>query len=218
MSDAKGSNNDPSMDDILASIRKIISDDEARAQVGGTASPAAPSPDSASAPPPRRDDVLLLTDLVDEPKTASPSPRPTLVPPPPRIDPVSAAEMPQPSVPPVPPAPPPIAPAALVSAAPPPVIPLEPAVKQPPADQTLVEPGAAGLAASAFDRLSQAVQEAVPQPMAHDPGPSVGPSGRNLEDIVKELLRPMLKEWLDRNLPGMVERFVEREIIRLTRR
>ncbi len=35
MSDGKGGpNKDPSMDDILASIRKIISDDEARAQVG----------------------------------------------------------------------------------------------------------------------------------------------------------------------------------------
>ena len=32
------------------------------------------------------------------------------------------------------------------------------------------------------------------------------------------MLRPMLKEWLDRNLPPMVERFVEREIVRLTRR
>ncbi len=41
MSDAKGSNNDPSMDDILASIRKIISDDEARAQVSGGAAPQA---------------------------------------------------------------------------------------------------------------------------------------------------------------------------------
>ena len=43
MSDAKGASNDPSMDDILASIRKIISDDEARAQVtasGGAAKPA----------------------------------------------------------------------------------------------------------------------------------------------------------------------------------
>ncbi len=33
MSDSRSANNDPSMDDILASIRKIISDDEARAQV-----------------------------------------------------------------------------------------------------------------------------------------------------------------------------------------
>ena len=58
MSDAKGANNDPSMDDILASIRKIISDDEARAQVSGGA--AANAAGSAGA----RDDVLLLTDLV----------------------------------------------------------------------------------------------------------------------------------------------------------
>ena len=35
----------------------------------------------------------------------------------------------------------------------------------------------------------------------------MGPSGRNLEDIVKEMLRPMLKEWLDKNLPPMVERY-----------
>ncbi len=90
-------------------------------------------------------------------------------------------------------------------------------MKHPPADRSLVEPGTAGLTASAFDRLSQAVQESVPQP-ASDPGPSVGPNGRNLEDIVKELLRPMLKEWLDKNQPTMVERFVEREIVRLTRR
>ena len=34
MSDARSGNSDPSMDDILASIRKIISDDEARAQAG----------------------------------------------------------------------------------------------------------------------------------------------------------------------------------------
>ena len=225
MSDTKGPGNDPSMDDILASIRKIISDDEARAHVSGTAAPASQPPAPAPTPPSNeRDDVLLLTDLVEEPK--SPPPRPTLVQPP-KIDSPIAAQAP---LPPIAPAPAPVislaSPIASVqSAAPPPpisaaspVVPVEPPVKHPPADQTLVEPGAAGLAASAFDRLSQAVQEAVPQPIASDPGPSVGPSGRNLEDIVKELLRPMLKEWLDKNLPAMVERFVEREIVRLTRR
>ena len=39
-----------------------------------------------------------------------------------------------------------------------------------------------------------------------------------IEDLVKEMLRPMLKDWLDTNLPPMVERYVEREIARLTRR
>ena len=39
-----------------------------------------------------------------------------------------------------------------------------------------------------------------------------------LDNVVKETLRPMLKEWLDQNLPQLVERYVEREIVRLTRR
>jgi cell pole-organizing protein PopZ len=43
-------------------------------------------------------------------------------------------------------------------------------------------------------------------------------NGKTVEDLVKEMLRPMLKDWLDRNLPPMVERYVEREIVRLTRR
>jgi cell pole-organizing protein PopZ len=206
MSDSKGANNDPSMDDILASIRKIISDDEARAQVSGSAT--APPAANASTGG-RRDDVLLLTDLVEEPPEEAPEapPAPEPTPMPQRIDPISASEMPQPAVPPVEPPAVPIEPEPVITA-------VEVPVKQP--TDTLVEPGAAGVAASAFDRLSQAVQESVPAPAAQDPGPAVG--GRNLEDIVKEMLRPMLKEWLDKNLPPMVERFVEREIVRLTRR
>lgn len=43
-------------------------------------------------------------------------------------------------------------------------------------------------------------------------------SGRTLEDLVKEMLRPMLKEWLDKNLPPMVEHMVRRELDRMTRR
>ena len=41
---------------------------------------------------------------------------------------------------------------------------------------------------------------------------------RVIEELVQETLRPMLKEWLDKNLPQVVERYVEREIVRLTRR
>lgn len=33
-----------------------------------------------------------------------------------------------------------------------------------------------------------------------------------LEDIVKELLRPMLRQWVDKNLPRMVERMIEKEL------
>jgi cell pole-organizing protein PopZ len=194
--DVKNANNDPSMDDILASIRKIISDDEARAQVGNqqnlrqsdrpTVVPPAESRLASATRGAGRDDVLMLTDLIEEPKSGTMGTRPVPIPLP-RIDPVSASEMPQPSF------------------------------EQPP-DSALVGSGAIGAASSAFARLNQAVQESVPAPAAHDPGPAIDASGKTVEDLVKEMLRPMLKEWLDRNLPPMVERFVEREIVRLTRR
>ena len=195
MTDPKSAN-DPSMDDILASIRKIISDDEARAQVNSQQAAAQAAGRPAVTPPrigqegePKlhaagRDDVLLLTDLIEEPRSDT-------VPPPiplPRIDPVRAAEMPQPSI--------------------------EPAR---PADSTLVGGGTATSTASAFSRLNQAVQDSVPPPAAANPGPVVA-SGKTVEELVKETLRPMLKEWLDQNLPQVVERYVEREIVRLTRR
>jgi len=181
MSNPKGAGNDPSMDDILKSIRKIISDDEARAQVGQ-----APltSPADGQPAPARRDDVLLLTNPIEEPKSGASA---VSAPVPPRIDPVQAAEMPQPSI-------------------------------EPPADGSLLGTDIAGAASSAFARLNQAMQDSVPAPTAADPGPSVVAGGKTVEDLVKEMLRPMLKDWLDRNLPGVVERYVEREIVRLTRR
>lgn len=192
MSDPRSANNDPSMDDILASIRKIISDDEARAQVNSQQA-ASQSGRTAGGPssepqtrPEGRDDVLLLTDLIEDPKAGADGPAPPPIPLP-RIDPARAAEMPQPSV-------------------------------GPPADSSLVGASVVGAATSAFARLNQAVQDSVPAPAAPDPGPAVSGNGKTVEDLVKEMLRPMLKEWLDRNLPPMVERYVEREIVRLTRR
>ena len=218
MSEPKSANPDPSMDDILASIRKIISADEARAQVGG--SPAAPPPRSAQptlhavatpAPPvarvveegspqpdlppigdpsASRDDVLLLTDLIEEPRAdRAPAPMPL-----PRIDPVRASDMPQPSLGP------------------------DPGLELPASGPALVEDGAAGAAAQAFARLSQAIQDrALPPSAAESQGP-VSNGGKTVEDLARDLLRPMLKDWLDRNLPELVERLVEREIARLTRR
>jgi uncharacterized protein len=41
--------------------------------------------------------------------------------------------------------------------------------------------------------------------------------GRTLEDLVREMLRPMLKTWLDDNLPSMVDRLVRAEIERVSR-
>jgi len=42
-------------------------------------------------------------------------------------------------------------------------------------------------------------------------------NARTLEDLVKEMLRPLLKTWLDDNLPGLVERLVRTEIERVSR-
>lgn len=42
--------------------------------------------------------------------------------------------------------------------------------------------------------------------------------GVTLEDIVKEMLHPMLREWMDDNLPPMVERIVQKELEKLARR
>ena len=42
-------------------------------------------------------------------------------------------------------------------------------------------------------------------------------NSRSVEDLVREMLRPMLKHWLDDNLPGLVERMVRAEIDRVSR-
>ena len=55
---------------------------------------------------------------------------------------------------------------------------------------------------SAFNTLAQTV-------LVHN--------ARTLEDLVREMLRPMLKAWLDDNLPSMVERIVKAEIERVSR-
>jgi cell pole-organizing protein PopZ len=55
---------------------------------------------------------------------------------------------------------------------------------------------------SAFNSLAQTV-------LVHN--------AQTLEDLVREMLRPLLKTWLDDNLPGLVERLVRSEIERVSR-
>jgi uncharacterized protein len=43
-------------------------------------------------------------------------------------------------------------------------------------------------------------------------------NGRTLQDLVREMVRPMLKSWLDDNLPTLVERLVLAEIEQMTGR
>ena len=57
--------------------------------------------------------------------------------------------------------------------------------------------------------------------MLAEPGarPQIVRSGEtSLEGMVREMLRPMLSDWLDKNLPGMVERLVKAEIARIARK
>ena len=69
------------------------------------------------------------------------------------------------------------------------------------ADQ-LIEPATEAAARHAFSRIGEL---------------GLGTPGMTLENVVRELLRPMLKDWLDENLPSVVEAMVEREIERLSR-
>jgi hypothetical protein len=72
---------------------------------------------------------------------------------------------------------------------------------------------------SAPDRglLSSATASAVDSAFNSLANTVLGNNARTLEDLVKEMLRPMLKAWLDDNLPGLVERIVRAEIERVAR-
>jgi cell pole-organizing protein PopZ len=78
-----------------------------------------------------------------------------------------------------------------------------------------------GLLSSATAAAATATFAELARTMAQEPSASGNMSlgsGRTLEDLVKEMLRPMLKEWLDTNLPPMVEHMVRRELDRMTRK
>ena len=75
--------------------------------------------------------------------------------------------------------------------------------EEPAPHEGLISSPNADIAASAFGPLSRTL--AMPA------------EGRTLEDVVRELLRPMLKDWLDRNLSGIVETAVQAEVERISR-
>jgi hypothetical protein len=200
------------MEEILASIRRIISENDDPA-----AAPAkAPPGKGAGAQQTIGDDgVLELTDAVGSDgkvvniaaaKAAAPinTPQPrTTEEPPTMAEPTEPVARPKPievSVDDV----------ELASA--------EPAPKPARAmdDEALIGAAATAVSTSAFAALANELGR------KNDDGTTTGSlsigSGRTLEDLVKEMIRPMLREWLDANLPGMVERMVKREIERIVRR
>ena len=77
---------------------------------------------------------------------------------------------------------------------------------EPPAYEStdsIVSAATAAAGASSFSQLSRSVRSGRP--------------GITVEQLAEELMRPMLRQWLDENLPGMVERLVRREIERMAR-
>lgn len=82
------------------------------------------------------------------------------------------------------------------------------AADQPPAEAPeIVSAGTASASRQSLAALAAVVVR---------PDPDQG--ANTLEALVRELLRPMLKDWLDVHLPDMIERLVSREIARITGR
>lgn len=165
---------DPSMEEILASIRRILSEDEAP-----------PGPTSEI------DDVLVL----DQSMMVHPEPPTPLAEPP-----ATVAEAPDLAAEPTPRA---MAP------------PQKEPGPMPEAEQTapvsgLVAPEAAAAAATAMGSLVRT--------LTAERATQVYSGGPTLEDIVRAELRPLLKQWLDTNLPPLVERLVRAEIERVAGR
>ena len=69
--------------------------------------------------------------------------------------------------------------------------------------------------AASASRQSLAALAALREP-APEPAPPAPAGDGALEAVVREMLKPLLKDWLDRNLPDMVEELVTREIARIT--
>ncbi len=77
---------------------------------------------------------------------------------------------------------------------------------QPAKSETLLDEGTVTETSSAFASLTSAVSEKTKR---DDAGPAIG-------DLVQDALRPMLKDWLDKNLKGIVERAVTKEVKRIS--
>jgi cell pole-organizing protein PopZ len=129
---------------------------------------------------------------------------------PPPLPPVASAPPPAPK----PPAAPPALPAPELEAAKPvPVEPPPPAAAAPPIGQvpSLLGDAASAAAISSVGSLLRTLA-------AERQNLSVYRGGPTLEDLAREEMRPLLKQWLDSNLPAIVERLVRAEIERVVGR
>ena len=80
-----------------------------------------------------------------------------------------------------------------------------------PTEEELLSAASADATRQSLDALTAAITPAVAAVV-----PAAATGGRTMEEVVIEALRPMLKDWLDANLPTMVEAMVAKEISRIT--
>src|SRR5262245_17871119 len=213
-----------SMEDILASIRRIIAEGEQDAKGGTTAASApaaeAKAPAKAEAP---KNEVFELTQIVQDdgsivnvgeaapPKApavaeikaeAKAKTEPTPAPSPAVESKPAAVETPAAKAPvaPAPSAPPP---AAAMTA---------PATPSPSPVDTKVES-----AMAALSRLMDLSKPAPPDALAEE-APERSDSSLTVEDLVRDAVRPLLRQWLDANLPPLVERLVREAVDKIAKR
>jgi cell pole-organizing protein PopZ len=177
------------MEDILASIRRILAEEEGVPPAVPTSAPGA-APGASPGATSIADGVLQLdaSMMLPDPTEASLPPPP--VPAPPAF---------------TPPAPLPPEPAAFAPEAP---LSFEDAM--PAANGSLIGAEAATAAATSVGSLVRT--------LTAERAAQVYSGGPTIEDIVRAELRPLLKQWLDANLPNMVERLVRAEIERVVGR
>jgi cell pole-organizing protein PopZ len=209
---------EPSMEEILASIRRIIADDDAAkpaAKAPETPAPpkaAAPSPTPRPAPaepeaPMNQADIdaMLGGDVAEE------KPAPADAPPPADILELTESMATEPPAEPAPEF-------RKIDASPDVVFSEEEdAQESKPAAAFDFGPSPASDQAQERALLSAATTHAVDSAFNTLAHTVLVQNARTLEDLVREMLRPMLKSWLDDNLPGLVERLVRAEIERVSR-
>lgn len=219
---------EPTMEEILASIRRIIADDEPAAEAKPAASApkaAAAAAKPASAPPPPvaeepaaelgQDDIDAMLASFDSPAVpAKEEPKAAakdedvldLTKPVAKAETAGDVDFREPDAVKAEPEPEMDAWAAAEAmeeeeAAPPPK-PISTAGLARDVGEVLLAPEAGDAVASAFSSLAHTI---------------LSQNARTLDDLVQEMLRPMLKSWLDDNLPTIVERLVRSEIERVSR-
>ena len=189
---------EPSMEEILSSIKRIIAEEEgAPARRRGTARAAAPAPEDDDAG--SDDSILELSQPLapEEPVSRPFAPPAVSAQPAPRVEePTPAAALP---------------PAAPPSAAPQPASAPTPVPTQAPEP---VEPIVSSHAVDATRGSLESLSRLIVRPS----GGATGGGDETLEGLVRELLKPMLRDWLDAKLPGIVETMVAREIARISGR